>query len=107
MHYVLLFIAIALEISATTMLGYSEGFTRLLPSAASVVLYGLCCFFFAKALLGIDLGIAYATWSSVGIIAASIIAAIAFGQKLTVPGLVGIALIISGCILVNLFGAAR
>lgn len=68
------------------------------------MLHVFCCFVFAKALLGIDLGVAYATWSSVGIIAASIIAAVAFDQKLSVAGIVGIALIITGCILVNMFG---
>ncbi len=107
MHYILLFIAIALEISATTLLGCSEGFTRIGPSAGSIILYGFCCFCFSKALLGIDLGVAYATWSSVGIIAASIIAAVAFDQKLTIAGIVGIVLIITGCILVNMFGAMK
>lgn len=107
MYYILLLIAIAMEISATTLLGYSDGFTKIGPSVGSIVLYGFCCFFFAKALLGIDLGIAYATWSSVGIIAASIIAAAVFGQRLTATGIIGIALIIVGCILVNMYGAAR
>ncbi|MBO5514270.1 MAG: hypothetical protein J5961_06750 [Mogibacterium sp.] len=53
-----------------------------------------------------DLGIAYATWCSVGIIATSIIAAVVFGQKLTPIGVVGLVLILSGCLLVNLFGSA-
>ena len=74
MSYVYLFIAIALEIAATTMLEYSEGFTRAMPAVGSMILYSVCCFFFARALLRINLGIAYATWSAVGIIAASIIA---------------------------------
>lgn len=85
------------------MLGYSDGFTKIGPSVGSIVLYGFCCFFFAKALLGIDLGIAYATWSSVGIIAASIIAASVFGQRLSAAGIIGIVLIIVGCILVNMY----
>ena len=80
MHYLLLGGAIALEIFATTQLKLSEGFTKL--------------------------GIAYATWSAVGIVATSVIAALAFGQKLTTAGMVGMALIVAGVLVVNLFGSA-
>ena len=90
MHYLLLGGAIALEIFATTQLKLSEGFTKLGPSVLSLL----------------DLGIAYATWSAVGIVATSVIAALAFGQKLTTAGMVGMALIVAGVLVVNLFGSA-
>ena len=61
---------------------------------------------FSKALNRIDLGIAYATWSAVGIVATSIIAALAFGQKLTTAGVVGMGLILAGVVVVHLFGSA-
>lgn len=102
----MLIVAILLEVVATSTLEYSEGFTKLGPSVLCIALYAGSCLFLAKALLKIDLGIAYATWCSVGIIATSIIAAVVFGQKLTPIGVVGLVLILSGCLLVNLFGSA-
>lgn len=106
MHYVMLFGAIILEVIASSMLEYSEGFTKLGPSLFCAALYAISAFLLAKALLKIDLGIAYATWCSLGIIATCIIAAVAFGQKLTPIGIVGVALILCGCLLINLFGSA-
>lgn len=107
MHYLMLLIAIILEVCASSLLEYSEGFTKIGPSAVCVFLYALCCYFLSKALLRIDLGVAYATWCSVGIIATSIIAAVVFDQKLTPVGILGITLILAGCILVNLFGSVK
>lgn len=107
MHYLMLFIAILIEVCASSLLEYSEGFTRVGPSVVCVLLYAVCCFFLARALLAIDLGVAYATWCSVGIVATSIIAYLVFDQKLTPAGIVGIILILIGCIMVNLFGSVE
>ena len=96
-----------IEVFASSMLEYSNGFTRPGPSLLCVCMYALSAFLLARALLEIDLGIAYATWCSLGIVATSIIAAVVFGQKLTPVGVIGVALILSGCLLVNLFGAAK
>lgn len=106
MHYALLCVAILIEVFASSMLEYSEGFTKPGPSILCVCLYAVCAFCLAKALLKIDLGVAYATWCSLGIVATSIIAAVLFGQKLTPLGVTGVVLIICGCLLVNLFGSA-
>lgn len=83
MQYILLCTAIILEIIATTLLKTSEGFTKLLPAFGCIVLY-ICCFYaFSKALLRIDLGVAYATWCAGGIVATTIISALVFGQNST------------------------
>lgn len=107
MHYLMLFMAIMLEVCASSLLEYSEGFTRVGPSVICVLLYAVCCFLLSRALLAIDLGVAYATWCSIGIVATSIIAYFAFDQKLTPAGVIGIILILVGCLLVNLFGSAH
>ena len=107
MHYLMLCAAILIEVAASSMLEYSEGFTKFGPSLACVCMYALSAFLLAKVLLHIDLGVAYATWCSLGIVATSIIAAVVFGQKLTPLGVIGVVLILSGCLLVNLFGAAK
>ncbi len=107
MHYLLLAIAIILELIATTLLKYSEGFTKLVPTIGCLFIYFLCFFSFSKALNNLNLGVAYALWSAVGIVITSIISAVLFGQKLTITGIIGIVFIIVGCVLLNLFGAVR
>lgn len=107
MQYLMLGGAIMFEIVATTLLKASEGFTKLPPAIGCVVFYVLCFYLFSKALLSIDLGVAYATWCAGGIVATAIISAVLFGERLTTVGIVGIALIICGCVIVNLYGTAR
>ncbi|WP_297239004.1 multidrug efflux SMR transporter [uncultured Faecalicoccus sp.] len=107
MEYVLLGIAIFFEILASSLLHTSKGFTQLWPSLGCIVFYSICFFAFSKALLKIDLGIAYATWSAVGIIATTIIGVLIFDQKLTMIGGFSILLIIVGCLLLNLYGSPR
>ena len=106
MQYLLLAVAIGFEIGATTLLKASEGFSRLWPSIGCACLYVLCFYSFSKALESINLGVAYATWCAAGIVATAVISALVFGQKLTGVGIVGIILIVAGCIILNLYGSA-
>lgn len=106
MQYILLGSAIILEIIATTLLKASEGFTKLLPAVGCIILYILCFYAFSKALLSIDLGVAYATWCAGGIVATTIISAVVFGQKVNTVGVIAIILIIVGCVILNLFGTS-
>ena len=105
MPYVLLAIAIATEIIATTLLKYSEGFTKLWPTVASMSMYFICYFTFSKALNNLNLGVAYAIWCGIGLVATAIISAMVFSQKLTPAGVFGIILIVVGCVILNLYGA--
>ena len=106
MQYLFLGAAIVLEIIATTLLKASAGFTKLLPGRGCVIFYALCFYLFSRALLNIDLGVAYATWCAGGIVATTIISALVFGQKINLIGIVSIILIVVGCVLLNLFGSA-
>lgn len=106
MQYVLLGSAIILEIIATSLLKASEGFTKLLPATCCIVLYIICFYAFSKALLSINLGVAYATWCAGGIVATTIISAVVFGQKVNMIGVFAIVLIIIGCVILNLFGTS-
>ena len=105
--YLLLGGAIVCEVFATTMMKLSNGFTVLPPSAACVLGYCLCFFLFSKSLLTIDLSIGYAVWAAVGIILTSIVAVMLFGEQLTPPVLFGMALIIVGVVVVNMFSSAH
>ena len=106
MQYVLLGAAIIFEIIATTLLKASVGFTKLLPAAGCVIFYILCFYSFSKALLKINLGVAYATWCAGGIVATTIISAVVFGQKLNTVGIIAVVLIVAGCVILNLYGTS-
>ena len=103
MAYTLLFIAILAEVIGTSALKMSEGFTKTGPSLLVVVGYGFAFYFLALVLKSIPVGIAYAIWAGVGIALITIIGIVFFKQTLDLPAVAGIALIISGVLVINLF----
>lgn len=102
MGYLLLAAAIGSEIVATTCLKYSQGFTQLGWGAATVVFYVACYWCLSRALLTVDLSVAYATWCAVGIVATTLIAVVLFGEQMTPAGVVGMILCVVGVVLLNL-----
>ncbi len=107
MSYVYLATAIIGELLGTTFLKMSDGFTKLSFSTLSLVAYGLCFFFLAKSLEDLDLSLAYAVWSGVGIILATTVSVFYFKESINLLTLLGIVLIIIGVVIVNLFGASH
>ncbi|SCW53374.1 small multidrug resistance pump [Sphingobium faniae] len=101
MEFVYLAVAIACEVTATSFIGMSNGFTRLVPSLVTVVGYCLSFYFLSLALRSIPTGIAYAIWSGVGVVAITAIAWVFQGQKLDQAAIAGIALIIAGVIVIH------
>ena len=101
--YLFLAIAIIAEVMATSALKASENFTQLWPSLLTVTGYAVAFFCLSLTLRTMPVGIAYAIWSGVGIVLISAIGWIAFGQKLDLPAIIGLALIIAGVLVVNLF----
>ena len=77
-----------------------------MPSVGCVVGYLLCFWLLGKALVTVNLSVGYAIWA-LGIVLTSIIAVVMFGGQLNVPSIVGIALIVAGVVLVNMFGPAH
>lgn len=100
---VYLAIAIIGEVIATSFLRASQGFTQLVPTIVVVIGYGVTFYFFSLALQTIPVGIGYAIWSGVGIVLVSVIAFFAYGQTLDLPALIGMGLILSGVLVINLF----
>ncbi|MES2988432.1 MAG: SMR family transporter [Pseudomonadota bacterium] len=103
MNYVFLGIAIVAEVIGTSFMKQSDGFTRLVPSLITAVAYGIAFYCLSLTLRTIPTGIAYAIWSGTGIL---LIAAVAWafqGQKLDGPAMLGMALIIAGVAVMNLF----
>ncbi|SUP41518.1 DMT family transporter [Veillonella criceti] len=103
--YILLGTAIVLEIFSTSMLKLSVGFTKLIPSLVFVVGMGSSFFVLSKALNLIPLSIAYAIWSGIGTALTAFIGVYIWKEELSMTGIVGIALIVVGVILLNLKGA--
>lgn len=101
MPYLFLAIAICAEVVATTFLKQSEGFTRPLPTAVTVIGYGIAFFFLSLALRTIPTGIAYAIWSGIGIVLIAAMAWIVHGQRLDAPAVIGMALIVAGVVVMN------
>ena len=103
MTYAFLFTAIVLEVIGTSALKASEQFTKLLPILIMAACYGTSFFFLSLVLRTLPVGIAYAIWSGLGIVLISMVGVIWFKQSLDVPALVGLALIVAGVVVVNLF----
>ncbi|WP_221799495.1 DMT family transporter [Oceanobacter mangrovi] len=102
-HWIYLAIAIALEVVATSALKQSNGFAKLLPTVVSVLGYVGAFWLLALSLKTIPMGIAYAIWAGVGILAITLIGWVWFGQKLDAPAAAGIAMIGGGVLVINLF----
>ena len=103
LHYVYLIVAVAAETIGTTALQASQQFTRTGPTLVVVLAYGLAFYFLGIALKHIPVGIAYALWSGLGIILIALIGFAVFGQKLDAPAIAGLALIIAGIAVIQLF----
>ena len=103
MTYLYLAIAIAAEIVATTYLKLSDSFTRPLPTAVTVVGYAVAFYFLSLTLRVLPTGIAYAIWSGVGVVVISLIGWLVMGQALNLPTMIGLALIVVGVVIVNLY----
>jgi len=103
MGYLYLALAIIAEVIATSALKASEEFTKLVPSITVVVGYALAFYFLALVLKVIPVGIAYAIWAGMGIVLIAIVAAIVYKQIPDWPAIVGMLLIISGVLVINIF----
>jgi small multidrug resistance pump len=95
--------AIIAEVVATSALKASDGFTKLWPSLLVVVGYGFAFYLLSLTLHAIPVGIAYAVWSGVGIVLIAFSAWLVFGQKLDLAAIIGIALILAGVVVLNVF----
>ncbi|GAA0993079.1 DMT family transporter [Nocardiopsis tropica] len=98
--------AIAAEVTATTSLKLSEGFSRLIPSVVVVVGYVAAFAMLSQALArGMDLGVAYGVWAAAGIALVAVIGALFLGESLTWIQVGGIALVIGGVMALEMGGA--
>ena len=103
MNYHYLAITILAEVIATTALKSTEDFTRLIPSLIVIIGYCVAFYFFALCIKTMPVGIAYALWSGLGIVSVAVVTAIFYQQIPNWPSVMGIALIILGVVIIQLF----
>jgi small multidrug resistance pump len=101
--YFYLMTAVVFETIGTSALQASEQFTKPKPLVLTLICYGAAFYFLSLTLRVMPVGVAYALWSGLGIVLIALIGLAWFGQKLDTPALVGLALIIAGVIVINLF----
>lgn len=104
--YLFLLLAILTETAGTSALQASQQFTKLLPSVIVVVGYALSFYFLALALRTIPVGVAYAIWSGLGIVLIAAIGWVAFGQRIDLPAVLGMGLILAGILVIHLFSSS-
>lgn len=106
LSYIYLAIAVMAEVIATSSLKASEEFTRFWPTALVVSSYIVAFYFLMLSLRSLPVGIAYAIWCGFGIILIAVIGWVVYGQKLDIPAILGMAMILSGILIIHLFSDA-
>lgn len=103
MHWVYLLIAIVAEVIATSALKASAEFTRLIPSVVVVTGYLTAFYFLSLTLRTLPVAIVYAMWSGIGIALIALVGWLFLKQSLDAAALIGIGLIVSGVLVLNVF----
>ncbi|MGN7479529.1 multidrug efflux transporter outer membrane subunit EmrC [Solibacillus silvestris] len=104
MSYLYLALAIIAELIGTSLLKASEGFSKLYPTLGVIVAFVGAFFFLSISMKTIPLNTAYALWSGIGIVATTIISVLIWKEKINFASVTGIALILIGVVILNLFG---
>ncbi|MBS0292831.1 MAG: QacE family quaternary ammonium compound efflux SMR transporter [Proteobacteria bacterium] len=104
MHpFALLGISIVAEVVATSALKSSQGLTRLWPSALALLGYCVAFYLVSKVMNHLATGVVYAVWSGLGIVLISLVGWLMYGQKLDLAAMVGMAMIVGGVVVMQLF----
>lgn len=101
--WLLLAIAIVSEVIGTSALKASESFTRPIPSVIVIIGYVLAAYLLALTLKTIPVGVAYAIWAGMGVVLVALVSWLLYGQRLDMPAVAGMCLVIAGVAVINLF----
>lgn len=100
--WILLGCAIALEVCGTFLLKLSNGFEKWHWGSLSILCYSMCFWFLAPAMKALPVGVVYAIWAGIGIVAASILGVLIFGERLGLLQHALIGMILIGAVGLNL-----
>jgi small multidrug resistance pump len=96
MAWILLIIAIVLEVCGTTCMKLSNGFARPLPSVLVFAFYAACFTVFMFAVKKIDISTAYAIWSGLGVALIAVVGVVCFRETISTLKIAGLLLVIAG-----------
>ena len=102
--YMFLFLAIIFGTASNSFAKSAEGFTQWLPSFASAITIILCMYALSNVMKVIPIGITYASFAGLCIVATSLVGIIKFNQSPNIYTIIGLTLIIAGVAMVNLLG---
>jgi len=102
--YIILIIAVALGTAANAFAKSAQGFTVLIPSIITVITIVSCMFTLSLVMKVIPVGITYASFAGLCIIATVLVGVFKFNQTPNFYTIVGLVLIIAGVLMVNLIG---
>ena len=103
--YILLAFAIVLEITGTSLVKDTAGFTRWIPSIICLLTICFSYYLMSHVVGYIPIGITYATWSGLGVFCISILSYVIYSQTLQWQSILGLFLIVTGVIIVNTFAS--
>ena len=102
-NYLLLFVAIGLEVLGTMLLPATQSFTKLLPSTVSAVSYMLSVSLLAVLAQKLPLAVIYSSWAGLGVFSVALLSYIFYKQTLNWQTIAGLFLIVLGVTIVNIF----
>ena len=102
--YIFLFAAVVFGTASNTFANSAEGFTKLIPSMVSVLTIVLCMYSLSNVMKTLPVGITYASFAGICIIATSVVGEVRFNQIPNIYTIIGLAFIVAGVLLVNLLG---
>ncbi|MBU2705402.1 multidrug efflux SMR transporter [Zooshikella marina] len=103
MIYIQLAVAVIAEVIATSALKAAEGFTKPIPSIIVVIGYAVAFYFLSLTLRTLPVGVTYAIWSGLGVVFITIVGMLMYKQIPDLPAILGMVLITSGVIVIQLF----
>ena len=105
--YIYLILAIITGIASNGFLKTTEGFTKLTPTIFCVTSIVICLFCISKAMTIIPVGFTYATYGALTITAVTLFGVFKYNQTPNLYGTIGLVLIITGVVLLNVFGKVK
>ena len=102
--YIFLFAAVAFGTASNTFANSAEGFTRIIPSILSILTIAMCMYSLSNVMKILPVGITYASFAGICIIATSVVGVVRFNQIPNIYTIIGLAFIVAGVLLVNLLG---
>ena len=105
--YIFLIVAVTTGIASNGFLKHTDGFTKLIPTSFCILSIVICIFCLSKAMITIPVGFTYATYGALTITAVTIFGIFKYNQIPNLYGTIGLALIVAGVLLLNVFGKIK